>query len=94
MSEPTCFEGFTNWRLPCTNEAGKSEQNEKEQTMDTSRPESELREKINQVDSKLQAQMEKVKPQGEAAKRQVQAKVENLKAKANALKAKVTSAHN
>ena len=52
-----------------------------------------LLEKINQLDSKLQAQLERSKQQRQAAEAQTKAKVELLKAKAAALKAKATEAH-
>jgi uncharacterized membrane protein len=47
-----------------------------------------LREKINQLDSKLQIQLQKAKEQRQAADRQAQAKVDILKAKAKAAAAK------
>jgi len=46
-----------------------------------------LQEKINQLDSKIQAQLQKAKERREAAERQAQAKVQVLKAKAAAAKA-------
>jgi hypothetical protein len=49
-----------------------------------------LQEKINQLDSKIQAQLEEFKRRREAAELQAKAKVEILKAKAAALKAKAT----
>ena len=49
-----------------------------------------LQEKINQLDSKLQAQLQKAKDRREAAERQAQAKVQVLKAKAAAAKAKAS----
>src|SRR5271157_4448029 len=49
-----------------------------------------LQEKINQLDSKIQAQLQKAKDRREAAERQAQAKVQVLKAKATAAKAKVS----
>jgi uncharacterized membrane protein len=53
-----------------------------------------LMEKINQLESRLQAQLEKSKQRREAAEAQAKAKVEVLKAKAAALKAKATGTHN
>jgi uncharacterized membrane protein len=52
-----------------------------------------LLEKINQLDSKIQAQLEKSKQRRQAAEAQAKAKVEVLKAKAAALKAKVSEKH-
>jgi uncharacterized membrane protein len=49
-----------------------------------------LQEKINQLDSKIQAQLQKAKDNREAAERQAQAKVQVLKAKAAAAKAKAS----
>ena len=49
---------------------------------------SKLHEKINQLDAKLQAQLQKAKERREAAEREAKAKVEVLKAKAAAAKAK------
>ena len=49
-----------------------------------------LQEKINQLDSKIQAQLEKFKQRRMAAEAQAKAKVEVLKTKAAALKAKAT----
>jgi uncharacterized membrane protein len=49
-----------------------------------------LQEKINQLDSKIQARLEKAKDDRAAAERQAQAKVQVLKSKAAALKAKVS----
>ena len=49
-----------------------------------------LNEKINQLDSKIQAQLQKAKESREAAERQAQAKVQVLKAKAAAAKAKAS----
>ena len=49
-----------------------------------------LREKINQLDTKIQAQMQKLKDRREAAQRQAQAKVQVLKDKAAAAKAKAS----
>ena len=49
-----------------------------------------LQEKINQLDSKIQAQLQKAKERREAAERQAQAKVQVLKAKAAAAKAKAS----
>ncbi len=46
-----------------------------------------LQEKINQLDSKIQAQLQKAKDRREALEREAQAKVQVLKAKANAAKA-------
>ena len=49
-----------------------------------------LQEKINQLDSKMQTQLQKAKDRREALERQAQAKVEVLKAKAAAAKAKAS----
>jgi uncharacterized membrane protein len=49
-----------------------------------------LQQKINQLDSKIQAQLQKAKERREAAERQAQAKVQVLKAKAAAAKAKAS----
>ena len=49
-----------------------------------------LHEKINQLDSKIQAQLQKAKDRRAAAEREAQAKVQILKAKAAAAKAKVS----
>ncbi len=49
-----------------------------------------LQEKINQLDSKIQAQLQKAKDRRAAADRQAQAKVQVLKAKAAAAKAKAS----
>jgi len=49
-----------------------------------------LQEKINQLDTKIQAQLQKAKERREAAERQAQAKVQVLKAKAAAAKAKAS----
>ena len=49
-----------------------------------------LQEKINQLDSKIQAQLQKAKDRRAAAEREAQAKVHILKAKAEAAKAKVS----
>ncbi|HWS95964.1 MAG TPA: DUF1269 domain-containing protein [Candidatus Methylomirabilis sp.] len=49
-----------------------------------------LQEKINQLDSKIQAQLQKAKDRRAAAEREAQAKVQILKAKAEAAKAKVS----
>ncbi len=49
-----------------------------------------LQEKINQLDSKIQAQLQKAKDRRAAAERQAQAKVVVLKAKAAAAKAKAS----
>ncbi|HXJ95934.1 MAG TPA: DUF1269 domain-containing protein [Terriglobia bacterium] len=49
-----------------------------------------LQEKINQLDSKIQAQLQKAKDRREAETRQAQAKAEVLKAKAAAARAKVS----
>ena len=46
-----------------------------------------LQEKINQLDSKIQAQLQKAKDRREALECEAQAKVQVLKAKANAAKA-------
>jgi len=48
-----------------------------------------LQEKINQLDSKIQAQLQKAKDRRAAAEKEAQAKVQILKAKAAAAKAKV-----
>ena len=49
-----------------------------------------LQEKINQLDSKIQTQLQKAKDRREALERQAQAKVQVLKAKAEAAKAKAS----
>jgi len=49
-----------------------------------------LQEKVNQLDSKIQAQLQTAKEKREAAERQAQAKVQLLKAKAEAAKAKAS----
>jgi uncharacterized membrane protein len=49
-----------------------------------------IQEQINQLDSKIQAQLQKAKDRREAAERQEQAKVQVLKAKAAAAKAKTS----
>ena len=49
-----------------------------------------LQEKINQLDSKIQAQLQNAKDRREALERQAQAKVQVLKAKAEAAKAKAS----
>ncbi len=49
-----------------------------------------LQEKINQLDSKIQAQLQKAKDRRAAAEKEAQAKVQVLKAKAAAAKAKVS----
>jgi len=49
-----------------------------------------LHEKINQLDSKIQAQLQKAKDRRAAAEKEAQAKVQILKAKAAAAKAKVS----
>jgi uncharacterized membrane protein len=49
-----------------------------------------LQEKINQLDTKIQVQLQKAKEGREAAERQAQAKVQVLKAKAAAAKAKAS----
>jgi uncharacterized membrane protein len=49
-----------------------------------------LQEKINQLDSKIQTQLQKAKERREATERQAQAKVQVLKAKAAAAKAKAS----
>jgi uncharacterized membrane protein len=49
-----------------------------------------LQEKINQLDSKIQAQLQKAKDRRAAAEREAQAKVQILKAKAAAAKAKAS----
>ena len=49
-----------------------------------------LQEKINQLDSKIQAQLQKAKDRREASERQAQAKVQVLKAKAAAAEAKAS----
>jgi uncharacterized membrane protein len=49
-----------------------------------------LQEKINQLDSKIQAQLQQAKERREAAERHAQAKVQVLKAKAAAAKAKAS----
>jgi len=50
-----------------------------------------LQEKINQLDSKLQAQLQKAKDRREAAEREARAKVELLQAKAAAAKIKASA---
>ena len=52
-----------------------------------------LHEKINQLDAKLQAQLEKSKQRRLASEAQTKAKVEVLKAKAAALKSKAIGTH-
>jgi len=52
-----------------------------------------LQEKINQLDSKVQARLEKSKQQRQAEEAQAQAKVEFLKARAAAMKAKAPQRH-
>jgi uncharacterized membrane protein len=49
-----------------------------------------LQEKINQLDSRIQTQLQKAKERGAAVRRKAQAKVEVLKAKAGAEKAKAS----
>jgi uncharacterized membrane protein len=49
-----------------------------------------LQEKINQLDTKIQGQLQKAKERRESAERQAQAKVQVLKAKAAAAKAKAS----
>jgi len=49
-----------------------------------------LQEKINQLDTKIQAQLQRAKERREAAERQAQAKVQVLKARAAAIKAKAS----
>jgi uncharacterized membrane protein len=49
-----------------------------------------LQEKINQLDARIQAQVQKAKERGAAVRRKAQAKVQVLKAKAGAEKAKVS----
>ena len=49
-----------------------------------------LQEKINQLDSKIQAQLQKAKDRRDALERQAQAKVQVLKTKAEAAKAKAS----
>ena len=49
-----------------------------------------LQEKINQLDTKIQAQLQKARERRESAERQAQAKVQVLKAKAAAAKAKAS----
>jgi uncharacterized membrane protein len=56
---------------------------------DTNRK-AKLQEKINQLDTKIQAQLQKSKDKREASERQDQAKVQALKAKAEAAKAKAS----
>jgi uncharacterized membrane protein len=51
-------------------------------------------EKINQLESKIHAQLEKSKQQRQSAEAQAKAKVEILKVKAAALKAKAAAIHN
>jgi uncharacterized membrane protein len=52
-----------------------------------------LQEEINQLDSKLQAQLQKAKERREATEREERAKVELLQAKAAAAKAKAAGTH-
>jgi uncharacterized membrane protein len=52
-----------------------------------------LQEKINQLDSRIQARLEKAKERREAAERESKAKAEALKAKAAALQAKAAEIH-
>jgi len=52
-----------------------------------------LQEKINQLDSRIQAQLQKAKQRREAAEREDRAKVEFLQAKAAAAKAKAAETH-
>jgi len=52
-----------------------------------------LQEKINQLDSNIQARLERNKEQRQAAEREAKAKVEILKTKAAALKAKAAEKH-
>jgi hypothetical protein len=52
-----------------------------------------LQEKINQLDSKIQAQLEKSKQRRRAAEARAKAKVEFLKARAAAMKAKALERH-
>jgi len=52
-----------------------------------------LQEKINQLDSRIQAQLQKTKQRREAAEREDRAKVEFLQAKAAAAKAKAAETH-
>jgi uncharacterized membrane protein len=52
-----------------------------------------LLEKINQLESRLQAQLQKAKERRQAAEREAQAKAELLKAKAAAARAKATETH-
>ena len=49
-----------------------------------------LQEKINQLDTKIQAQLQKAKDRGEAMQRKAQAKAQVLKAKAEAARAKAS----
>jgi hypothetical protein len=49
-----------------------------------------LQEKINQLDTKIQAQLQKAKDRGEALQRKAQAKAQVLKAKAEAARAKAS----
>jgi hypothetical protein len=49
-----------------------------------------LQEKINQLDTKIQAQLQKAKDRGEAVQRKAQAKAQVLKAKAEAARAKAS----
>ncbi len=54
------------------------------------REKAKLQEKINQLDSKIQAELQKAKDRREAADREAQAKVQVLKTKQAALKAKAS----
>jgi uncharacterized membrane protein len=62
-----------------------------EQAQANANRKAKLQEKINQLDSKIQAQLQKDKDRRDAAEREAQAKVKVLKAKAAAAKAKVSA---
>ena len=61
-----------------------------EQAQADAKRKAKLQEKINQLDSKIQAQLQKAKERRDAAEREAQAKVKVLKAKAAAAKAKAS----
>lgn len=66
------------------------EQMKAEQAKSHADRKAKLQEKINQLDTKIQAQLQKAKERRESAERQAQAKVQVLKAKAAAAKAKAS----
>ncbi len=61
-----------------------------EQAQANANRKAKLQEKINQLDSKIQAQLQKAKERRDAAQREDQAKVQVLKAKATAARAKAS----